>query len=176
MSKPITIALSSVFCLFTLSSSAYGESAFGYEFFEKDNYLIIIDKRDNRTIKFENIYSYDNFRVRMGVKKSEISQESLPIITNKNGTVAGPIDIPKFLQETNALFFKGETDQAMQLLLSAEKSVPDNYQIKTMLGSVFFKKGDKVKAKEYWQLSMKLNPAQPSVVKSLEAIDQEVNP
>jgi predicted Zn-dependent protease len=151
---------------------SFADDKYGYEFYEKDGDLIIIDRTENRSFKFKNIKTYDNFRVRVGSLKShrdkeqpQTKEEKAAVDLQEQGK-----KVDAQLREANQLYFKGQFQKCLQTLQEIEALSPNDYQIKTMMGSVYFKLNDQMKAKEYWQNSLKLNPAQPELVEKLKVI------
>jgi tetratricopeptide (TPR) repeat protein len=70
-------------------------------------------------------------------------------------------------------FHQGKLSQALQLLSDASKISPSNYVVKTMMGSIYFKLGNKSMASKNWNESLYLNPLQPKVSRYLEHLGQK---
>lgn len=148
-----------------------GRNDFGYEYYEKDGELIIIDKLENRSYKFQGIKSYDNFRVRMGVKNID-SKSNQPSKKEREELAKqdAATKLEKLRVEANDLYYRGKLAKCLEVLKAMEELAPNDYQVKTMLGSVYFATEDKDKAKQYWRESLKLNPAQPDIVAKLKSM------
>ena len=67
-------------------------------------------------------------------------------------------------------FQKGDYTAALNYLNKAAENLKDPI-IYEHLGDVYFKIGDKVIAKKFWKLSIKLNPKQDQVIQKLKSLE-----
>jgi len=75
-----------------------------------------------------------------------------------------------FIDSLGWVYFKqGKTEDALKLLLKAAALI-DDAEIYSHLGEVYFKLGDKEKAKNYWGSSLMLNPDQKDIIEKLQKI------
>lgn len=93
-----------------------------------------------------------------------------PPSPNEEPNPGKPREMNMLIYEANELYNAGKLDEAMELIDYADRSYPDQYQIKTMKGSLFFAKGLKEQAAKIWSESLKLNPNQPDVQEALHVI------
>jgi tetratricopeptide (TPR) repeat protein len=148
-------------------------------YFVQESELVVIDKVDPRQVRIPNIHAIkavDIVLVHPGLKLDEDQdgkKKGSDVDKGAEALKISPKEVSKYILKAKKLFNKGDVVGAWDVVDRLEEVAPNNYRIKTMKGSLFYRAGEYEKAIMYWKESLKLNRNQAEVRAMIRKAERE---
>lgn len=143
-----------------------------YELRQTGSFQLVLDKRRNAFQPASSGASGGGGNGSGGGAGAQNTVSSNP--SNPPQAPKEPPPIDSILVQADRLYNEGKYEEALSLLDQAEKQSPQNPQLLSMKGSLYYVMDWKESAARYWQKSVAINPNQPDVQEHINQLRGEL--